>query len=177
FSMRVQKEATVVGNRVKLQQVLINLLKNAAHAIQGKDDGRITLVLDAGPAGAIVTVEDNGCGMTAEVAERIWEPFFSTKGDEGNGLGLDIVKEIVEAHGGQISCQTAPGRGASFVVRLPEATQADPAGGDASHSRVAPVLAAGPAPRSALPIPAVASVPHAIIETGSTAAMETQVRS
>ncbi len=177
FSMRVQKEATVVGNRVKLQQVLINLLKNAAHAIQGKDDGRITLVLDTDPAGAILTVEDNGCGMTAEVADRIWEPFFSTKGDEGNGLGLDIVKEIVEAHGGQISCQTAPGRGSSFVVLLPDATQADPAVGDASHSRVAPALAAGPAPRSALPIPAVASAPHAIIETGSTAAMEPQVRS
>jgi chemotaxis protein histidine kinase CheA len=63
--------------------------------------------------------------MTAEVAERIWEPFFTTKGEEGTGLGLDIVKSIVESHGGQIACRTAPGAGAAFAIRLPLAPPAN----------------------------------------------------
>lgn len=138
FSLRVQSDASVTGNRVKLQQVLINLLKNAAYAIRGKTDGRIALIVDRDDGGAIVRVEDNGCGMTREVAERIWEPFFTTKGDDGNGLGLDIVKEIVESHGGRIDCQTAPGKGAAFAIRLPVPT---PAAGD---SAVMPALLAGP---------------------------------
>lgn len=165
FSVRVQKEATVMGNRVKLQQVLINLLKNAAHAIQGRDDGRVTLLVDADQSGATVTVEDNGCGMADDVAERIWEPFFTTKGDEGNGLGLDIVKEIVKAHGGQISCRTAPGRGASFIVRLPEADGANNEPNDGQKPA---------AHGSLLESAGVAGVsPHPVIGTGSMAAMRT----
>lgn len=148
LSVRVQTDVNVSGNRVKLQQVLINLLKNAAHAIQGRPDGRISLVVDADEQGATISVEDNGCGMTAEVAERIWEPFFTTKGDEGSGLGLDIVKEIVEAHGGQIACQTAPGRGATFVVRLPVAPAlvAGSLSAAVNPSPVAPALVAGTRP-------------------------------
>src|SRR6185437_13690038 len=116
ISLQIGEEAVVRANRVKLHQVLINLLKNAAHAIREREDGRITLSLAVDASTAEIKVSDNGCGMTAEVAERIWEPFFTTKGDDGNGLGLDIVKEIVEAHGGQISCQTAPGAGTTFTA-------------------------------------------------------------
>ena len=99
--------------------MLINLLKNAAHAIRDREDGRIALSLAIGPSAAEITVGDNGCGMTPELAERIWEPVFTTKGDEGTGLGLDIVKSIIESHGGQIACRTAPGAGAAFTIRLP----------------------------------------------------------
>jgi signal transduction histidine kinase len=119
ITSRVAVDAQVRGNRVKLQQVLINLLKNAADAIDGAGDGQIVVTVDAGPSDATLRVEDNGCGMPAEVAARIWEPFFTTKGNEGNGLGLDIVKQIIEAHGGRIDCQTSPGRGTAFVIRLP----------------------------------------------------------
>jgi len=117
----VKAEPTVRANRIKFQQVLVNLLKNAAHAIREKADGRIELTLEADAASALLTVKDNGCGMTPEVAKRIWEPFFTTKGEEGNGLGLDIVKSIVEAHGGEIGCQSAAGAGAVFTIRLPTA--------------------------------------------------------
>lgn len=119
IALQIGEEAVVRANRVKLQQVLINLLKNAAHAIRDREDGRITLVLAVGPAAAEITVGDNGCGMTPELAARIWEPFFTTKGDEGTGLGLDIVKSIIESHGGQIACRTAHGAGAAFAIRLP----------------------------------------------------------
>jgi signal transduction histidine kinase len=119
LSLRVHVEPSVKAHAVKLQQVLINLVKNAAYAIRDREDGQVVLELDVQQAEAVITVRDNGCGMTTEVVERIWEPFFTTKGDEGNGLGLDIVKGIVEAHGGQIHCETALGRGTTFTVRLP----------------------------------------------------------
>jgi nitrogen-specific signal transduction histidine kinase len=119
ISLQVSGDPIVKGNRVKLQQVLINLLKNAAHAIRERSDGQIGLSVAGEGETAVLSVADNGCGMAPEVAERIWEPFFTTKGEEGTGLGLDIVKAIVEAHGGQIECRTAPGAGAAFVIRLP----------------------------------------------------------
>jgi nitrogen-specific signal transduction histidine kinase len=118
-AVRVDREPHVMANRIKLQQVLLNLLKNAAHAIRGRADGRITIHLDQEQSEALLRVEDNGCGMTADVAARIWEPFFTTKGEEGTGLGLDIVKAIVEAHHGTIECRTAPDEGAAFSIRLP----------------------------------------------------------
>ena len=119
ISLRVNVEPSIKGHAVKLQQVLINLVKNAAHAIRDRDQGQIMLELGVKQSNAVITVRDNGCGMTPDVAERIWEPFFTTKGDEGNGLGLDIVKGIVEAHGGQIHCQTTAGVGTTFTLQFP----------------------------------------------------------
>jgi C4-dicarboxylate-specific signal transduction histidine kinase len=119
LALRIHAEVTIAGHAIKLQQVLINLIKNAAYAIRDRADGQIALELDASRSEAVIAVRDNGCGMSPEVAARIWEPFFSTKGDEGNGLGLDIVKGIVEAHGGHIECVTAPNVGTTFTIRLP----------------------------------------------------------
>lgn len=120
FEVRIECPLSVKAHRVKLQQVLLNLLKNAAHAIRGRQDGRISLALSAEGDEAVITVADNGCGMTAEVAQRIWEPFFTTKGEEGTGVGLDVARSIIEAHGGTIHCDTAPEQGARFTIRLPK---------------------------------------------------------
>jgi response regulator RpfG family c-di-GMP phosphodiesterase len=120
FEVRIECPLSIKAHRVKLQQVLLNLLKNAAHAIRGRQDGRISLVLSTEDDDAVIAVTDNGCGMTPEVAQRIWEPFFTTKGEEGTGVGLDVARSIVEAHGGSIHCDTAPGQGARFTIRLPK---------------------------------------------------------
>jgi signal transduction histidine kinase len=112
-------ESTVLGNKVKLQQVLVNLIKNAAHAIRGKPDGRIDVILDQAADEAIVCVSDNGCGMPPEVQARVWEPFYTTKGAEGTGLGLDVCRRLMEAHNGRISFETTPGSGTTFELRLP----------------------------------------------------------
>jgi signal transduction histidine kinase len=119
LSLKLQADSSVAANRVKLQQVLLNLLKNSAYAIRDCEGGQISLTLSAADGQAVITVSDNGCGMTPEVAARIWEPFFTTKGEEGTGLGLDVAKAVVEAHGGTIECQTAPRQGATFSIRLP----------------------------------------------------------
>jgi C4-dicarboxylate-specific signal transduction histidine kinase len=115
----VTADPQVQGNKIKLQQVLINLLKNAAHAIRDREDGRIDLRVEANDSTAIISVSDNGHGMTAELAEKIWEPLFTTKGSEGTGLGLDISRSIIQHHNGQIECQSAPNQGAKFTIRLP----------------------------------------------------------
>ncbi len=120
FEVRIECPLSIKAHRVKLQQVLLNLLKNAAHAIRGRQDGRISLVLSTEEDEAVIAVTDNGCGMTPEVAQRIWEPFFTTKGEEGTGVGLDVARSIIEAHGGSIHCDTAPGQGARFTIRLPK---------------------------------------------------------
>jgi C4-dicarboxylate-specific signal transduction histidine kinase len=126
----VESEPMIRGNKTKLQQVVINLLKNAAHAIGGCEDGCIELRLSADSQSAVLEVTDNGCGMTPEVEQRIWEPFFTTKGQEGTGLGLDISRSMITQHGGQIECRTAPGKGTTFTIRLPLDEEC---GGDSSH--------------------------------------------
>jgi signal transduction histidine kinase len=125
LSIDMQGEPWVRVNRVKIQQVLINLLKNAEFAIRERSDGLIRLSLRGEGDQVLIVVADNGCGMTADVAEHIWEPFFTTKGEQGTGLGLDVAKSIIEGHGGTITCQTEPGAGATFTISLPRVEAAD----------------------------------------------------
>ena len=116
-----RSDPVVLGHKVKLQQVLLNLIKNAAHAIRGKSDGKIVLTVTADGNEAVVQVADNGCGMTPDVQVKVWEPFFTTKGKEGTGLGLDICRKLIVAHGGTITFQSAAGAGTTFEIRLPVA--------------------------------------------------------
>jgi signal transduction histidine kinase len=108
----------------QLTQLLTNLLINACEAMEG--NGRVTIAarpsrLDDGGAGqpaVLIEVSDSGPGMTAEVADRVFEPFYTTKA-QGSGLGLAIVRKIVDAHDGRIDLQTAPGTGTVIRVTLP----------------------------------------------------------
>lgn len=120
LSLEIKSEPVVLGNKTKVQQVLYNLLRNAAHAIEGKENGSIRVTLDADASSALLTVEDNGCGILPEIKEQIWTPFFTTKGDKGNGLGLDICRELVHSHAGRIWCESEAGHGSRFLVRLPQ---------------------------------------------------------
>jgi signal transduction histidine kinase len=100
------------------RQVLVNLIRNAAHAIS-RSEGRIEVRLVRESEHVIVEVGDNGCGIPEEVGARIFEPFFSTKGDEGLGLGLDISRKIVMDHGGRLTFTSAVGQGTTFRIALP----------------------------------------------------------
>ncbi|WP_317204072.1 PAS domain S-box protein [Janthinobacterium sp.] len=107
-------------NAAQINQVLMNLLVNAAHAIERQ--GR--LVLRSGSEGAWVwlEVEDNGCGIAPEVQARIFDPFFTTKPvGKGTGLGLSVSYGIVNKHGGHFDMHSAPGEGTRFRVWLPVA--------------------------------------------------------
>ena len=110
----------VRGNRASLEQVLVNLITNAAEAIHG--GGTITVSVGADAGAAVIRVEDTGAGMTPEVAARCLEPFYTTQpGGKGTGLGLPIARGIVERHGGALTFTSAVGRGSTFTVRLPAA--------------------------------------------------------
>ncbi len=111
-------------NPVRLQQLLINLLTNAIHALARHPAPRlITVTLAAAPAGGVdLVVQDNGPGIPPHLHERVFEPFFTTKPiGEGTGLGLSIVRTIVDEHGGSIAIHSAPGGGTRFQIRFPAA--------------------------------------------------------
>jgi len=102
----------------RLQQVVLNLLVNAAHAVG--HDGTVRLSTSTGEGSVDILVEDDGCGMEPTVLERVFDPFFTTKRvDEGTGLGLSICYQIVRDHGGEISIDSAPGAGTRARIRLP----------------------------------------------------------
>jgi two-component system NtrC family sensor kinase len=104
----------------QLNQVFMNLLVNAAQAIEAK--GTITLRSGFDDACVWVEVGDDGCGMSPDIQSRIFEPFFTTKPvGKGTGLGLSVSYSIVQKHNGTIALTSAPGQGARFRVTLPRA--------------------------------------------------------
>ncbi|WP_417813092.1 cache domain-containing protein [Thalassospira alkalitolerans] len=114
----------ILMNRTELQQVLVNLMVNALHAMP--DSGTLTLIdEDAeqdGKRGILISVRDTGTGMSAEILGRIFDPFYTTKRREGTGLGLSISKTLIDRQGGQMTVESEPGQGTVFTIWLPEAT-------------------------------------------------------
>jgi signal transduction histidine kinase len=121
----------IAADEGKLEQVLTNLLINSIHALERVDDkdrrnGKQIVVSTRVDGDAIlVSVEDNGCGMTDAVRQRAFEPFFTTKKEHGTGLGLAIAVEIVRRHRGEISCTSTVAEGSCFEVRIPIDTGMD----------------------------------------------------
>jgi signal transduction histidine kinase len=115
----LQSTRQVTMSRTELQQVMVNLIINAVHAMPGGGHLGIS-VLDSGDA---VTIEatDTGRGIAADVLKRIFDPFFTTKQAEGTGLGLSISQRLVGRAGGEISATSTVGQGSRFTVNLPAA--------------------------------------------------------
>jgi signal transduction histidine kinase len=112
----------VIGDRIQLQQVVLNLAMNALDAVGPPGPGRRNVLIRTRAAGGGVelAVSDTGSGFAQEHHSRLFESFFTTK-SEGLGLGLSIVRSIVEAHGGQVAAENNDGGGATFRIRLPAA--------------------------------------------------------
>jgi signal transduction histidine kinase len=114
----------IVGDRVQLQQVLLNLIMNAIDAMRGVNDRRreLTIVSARRPDGVVVEVRDSGIGLDPQRAERVFEAFYTTK-PEGLGIGLSISRSIVEAHGGRLWATPNEPNGAVFRFSLPVAEE------------------------------------------------------
>jgi PAS domain S-box-containing protein len=133
--------ATVEADPTRLIQIFVNLVLNAVDALpSGAERNRIEIALGLEGAEAVVDVTDNGPGVPEELRARVFDPFFTTKPvGEGTGLGLFVTRNLVEALGGTITLDDAPGGGARFRIRLPTvASPADRAPAPASAA-VAPV--------------------------------------
>ena len=115
--------AAVDGQR--LRQVFANVVKNALEATERRPGGRVEVSLLGRAGAAVVEVADNGTGMEPEHREKIFLPFYTTK-PTGTGLGMAIVKKIMDLHGGEIEIDSAPGRGTTVRLVIPRATVAAP---------------------------------------------------
>ena len=121
FRFDIQEaEDTVHIDRSQIEQVLINLLKNAQEAVRDVEEKAITLSArtDKSQHVILIKVEDNGCGIMREVLDRIFVPFFTTKSN-GSGIGLSICRQIVSLHGGTITASSTPGKNTVFTLQLP----------------------------------------------------------
>ena len=117
---------TFPGNSQKIEQVLVNLIVNAAQAIPDDTKGLITVSSSMDKNTVVVEIEDNGKGMDEKTQRQIFDPFFTTKRAKGGtGLGLAITYRIIEEHGGNISVSSKPGIGTKFTIRIPVADSAE----------------------------------------------------
>jgi signal transduction histidine kinase len=122
------KDLTVVCDRVQLQQVLLNLLLNAVDAVADDSVGPPEVVIRAwaeNASWALVSFEDTGIGLAKEDCERVFAPFFTTKA-KGLGMGLNISRSLIAAHGGSLWATPGLGHGTTFHVRLPVASGRQP---------------------------------------------------
>jgi C4-dicarboxylate-specific signal transduction histidine kinase len=134
-SVRVSRVARVVPDitpgerrvampRGRLVQALVNVLVNAADAIEAGRGGRVRVAVRDEPLACAIEVEDDGPGVPPDLAARLFEPFFTTKGPKGTGLGLSLSREYLARYGATIAHAPAPSGGALFTVRVPRAPRA-----------------------------------------------------
>jgi signal transduction histidine kinase len=116
----------VLGDPVMLQQVIVNLARNAIEAMRAvpADERRLRAVTALEDDSVVFRIEDRGHGLDAETAQRLFTPFFTTKPD-GTGLGLHVCRSIVELHGGRLWFEPAGERGCTVCVALPPAGEGE----------------------------------------------------
>lgn len=114
----LQNVPIINGSSAELREVLTNLIINAVDAMSA--NGAITILTRSHRDGLVLEVADTGAGMTAETRRRCLEPFFSTKGDMGTGLGLSMVHGIISRHEGTVNIDSELGRGTTFSIYLPQ---------------------------------------------------------
>jgi signal transduction histidine kinase len=110
-----------------LHQALMNLVNNAIDAVE-PDTGAVTISVqyDAIAHQVTIVVSDNGPGIEADDLSRVYQPFYSTKGQRGTGLGLAVTRKIIDEHGGRIHVHSSPEEGTTFTIGLTTESKADP---------------------------------------------------
>jgi signal transduction histidine kinase len=120
FEVESLFDMDVMADRKKLERVVINLIRNSIEALKGKkQEKKITLKIEEYEDKVRFSITDNGCGIPEEIREKIFEPFVTKHTVGGTGLGMAIVKQIIESHRGEITFETRPGEGTTFVFTIP----------------------------------------------------------
>ena len=131
--LEAEKGLSTYGSASELREVFVNLIVNAVDAMP--KGGKLSITCRRKDARLLLTFSDNGMGMPDDVRQKIFEPFFSTKGAHGTGLGLSVSYSIMERHAGSISVVSEPGKGAMFMIDLPAVIE------ESSMDEVEPVSA------------------------------------
>jgi nitrogen-specific signal transduction histidine kinase len=118
----LRAKQNIHGRSAALTEVMTNLVLNAMDAMP--EGGTLSIATKDVADAVVVVVTDTGIGMPEQVRRRVFEPFFSTKGESGSGLGLSMAYSIIRRHGGEIRVESEPGRGATFTLTVPTAREA-----------------------------------------------------
>jgi two-component system, NtrC family, nitrogen regulation sensor histidine kinase NtrY len=111
------EDLSIIADYAQIEQVLINLIKNASEALSGKKNGKIDMKAFYADDGTLIQVEDNGHGISGDIIEDIFVPFYTTK-ENGSGIGLSLSKQIMQNHDGTISVNSAPDKGSRFTLKF-----------------------------------------------------------
>ena len=122
FSVNLMDEdMDILGRDGMMQHILLNLCKNAFQAMENSPKKELTVSLEKKKEGAVLKVQDTGSGITRDAIERIFEPFYTTKGSrQGTGLGLSVIRNIMHSVNGSISVESTPDVGTCFILSFPE---------------------------------------------------------
>lgn len=112
------EDISIVADYAQIEQVLINLIKNAVEALININDGTIHLKAFCADNNTIIQVEDNGAGISGDIIEDIFVPFYTTK-EKGSGIGLSLSRQIMQNHGGTVSVNSDPDSGSTFTLKFP----------------------------------------------------------
>jgi two-component system sensor kinase FixL len=123
YRQSVAPSLSVLADPIQIQQVLLNLMRNAVESMEGVENPRLSISARRKREMVEIVVRDTGPGIDPAVRDQLFEPFASTK-EEGMGVGLSICRTIVEAHGGRIWAESADGEGTAFHLTLPAAQKA-----------------------------------------------------
>jgi len=111
------EDVAITADYAQIEQILINLIKNAAESFSGKQDGTIQLKAFYADDAALIQVVDDGIGISGDIIEDIFVPFYTTK-KSGTGIGLSLSKQIMQNHGGTITVKSLPNKGSEFTLRF-----------------------------------------------------------
>jgi signal transduction histidine kinase len=112
------EDIAIAADYAQVEQILINLIKNAIEALSNKKNGTIHLKAFYTGDGTIIQVEDNGIGISSDIIEDIFVPFYTTK-ENGSGIGLSLSKQIMQNHDGTISVNSVLNKGTKFTLKFP----------------------------------------------------------
>jgi len=123
FALHADSQAFVKGDPVELREVLVNMIYNAVDAMPNGGEIKVSSIEIRDRV--VISITDSGTGMGPEVKSRLFDPFFSTKGQKGTGMGLAVSFGIIRRHEGSIEVDSEPGRGTTFKIFLPRVTTAE----------------------------------------------------
>lgn len=126
-SVRIEtslKSFNIIGEKEKFHQAIINILKNSIEAMPS--GGNLSVHMGLNKRGINIRIRDTGCGMTIEQVRRLGEPYFTTKGQKGTGLGMMVAFSVITALGGKMKVKSEVGKGSTFVISLPIKTTIPP---------------------------------------------------